>query len=391
MARDMLQLALRSMRAETRLFQRQSGWSAPLPTALDSDRTAVFVFGASALVDNPEPLLAVRRAFPRAAMLGCSTAGEIHGARVYDDGAVVAVARFDAVAIRPASAPTGVGAASLAAGTEIAKKLASPDLRAMIVLSEGLEVNGSELVRGINAVTPPSVVVTGGLAADGDRFRRTWVFDGDAAAPRRVVALGLYGDRLAVTHGSKGGWDIFGPERRVTRSAGNILYELDGKPALRLYKEYLGERAAGLPATALLFPLAMRTARGEDKQLVRTVLAVDEQAQSLTFAGDIPTGSLVQLMRANFDRLVQGASDAATIARGTRELDGDVLSLAISCVGRRLVLGERTEEELEATLDVLPPGAKQAGFYSYGEISPFASGSCDLHNQTMTLSTLAET
>jgi hypothetical protein len=202
--------------------------------------------------------------------------------------------------------------------------------------------------------------------------------------------LGLYREDLAVTHGSKGGWDIFGLERRVTRSDGNILYELDGKPALRLYKDYLGERASGLPATALLFPLSMRADAGDEKQLVRTVLSVDEAAQSLTFAGDIPTGSIVQLMRANFDRLVQGASDAATQARVTQAGASDILSLAISCVGRRLVLGERTEEELEATLEVLPSRAKQVGFYSYGEISPFASGSCDLHNQTMTLSTIAE-
>jgi len=170
------------------------------------------------------------------------------------------------------------------------------------------------------------------------------------------------------------------------RSTGNVLYELDGKPALRLYKEYLGERASGLPATALLFPLAMRVERGDEKQLVRTVLAIDEAAQSLTFAGNIPTGSFVQLMRANFDRLVQGASDAATMGRVGRTLDGDLLALAISCVGRRLVLGERTEEELEAALAAFPPGARQVGFYSYGEISPFASGPCDLHNQTMTLS-----
>jgi hypothetical protein len=258
----------------------------------------------------------------------------------------------------------------------------------MIVFSEGLAVNGSELVRGINFVTGPGVVVTGGLAADGERFRSTWVFDGGEPASRRVVALGLYGDRAVVTHGSKGGWDIFGIERHVTRSEGNVLFELDGKPALKLYKDYLGERASGLPATALLFPLAMRQAGDASKQLVRTVLAVNEETQSLTFAGDIPMGSLVQLMRANFDRLIQGASDAATLARAGG--DGPVLSLAISCVGRRLVLGQRTEEEIEATLEVLPSRTRQVGFYSYGEISPFASGPCDLHNQTMTLTTLSE-
>jgi hypothetical protein len=196
---------------------------------------------------------------------------------------------------------------------------------------------------------------------------------------------------VRVGHGSKGGWDIFGPERLVTRAEGNVLYELDGRPALELYKSYLGDRAAGLPATGLLFPLSLRSGEeGDERRLVRTILAVDEAAQSLTFAGDIPTGSRVQLMRANFDRLVEGAASAAAMTALRGAAEGPVLSVAISCVGRRLVLGERTEEETEATLEALPPGAQQVGFYSYGELSPFAAGRCDLHNQTMTLTTLWE-
>ncbi len=378
------------MRRETRRFTQSGGWTGELPIEMDSDDTLVVAFGASSFGDAPQPLRDLRAAFPRARVIGCSTAGEICGAQIHDAGIVAAIVRFDGTKLRAASSPTGPAAASFSAGVDIAQRLAAPDLRAMIVLSEGLEVNGSELVRGINSVTPPSVIVTGGLAADGERFKKTWVFDGTDPAPRRLAAVGLYGERALVTHGSRGGWDLFGLERRVTKAVGNVLYELDGKPALKLYKEYLGDRAAGLPATALLFPLAMRAEEQEQKQLVRTVLAVDEDAQSLTFAGDIPTGSLVQLMRANFDRLVQGASDAATMARATTRGGGDLLAVAISCVGRRLVLGERTEEELEATLDVLPSGTEQVGFYSYGEISPFASGSCDLHNQTMTLTTISE-
>ena len=376
------------MKLETTLFRPSHGWSRPLPTGLDSERTFVLAFGAPGL-DAAPALRELAAAFPRAQILGCSTAGEIHQDRVHDDVLVAAVARFDEVRPRVVSAAIGPGVTSYAAGEEIARQLVAPDLRAVLVLSDGLNVNGSELVRGVNAVLPPRVVVTGGLAADGEKFRRTWVFDARGAAEHRVVALGLYGERLAVTHGSKGGWDIFGPERLVTRAEGNVLYELDGKPALALYKNYLGERAAGLPATALLFPLAVRSNADDTKQLVRTVLAVDEAAQSLTFAGDIPTGSLAQLMRANFDRLIEGACGAATLAR-VEASSSDVLSIAISCVGRRLVLGQRTDEEVEATLDILPPRTRQIGFYSYGEISPFATGSCDLHNQTMTLTTFSE-
>jgi hypothetical protein len=232
--------------------------------------------------------------------------------------------------------------------------------------------------------------VTGGLAGDGDRFKRTWVVKDGHPVGGYVTAVGLYGAAVRLTHGSKGGWDLFGPERLITRSQGNVLYELNHKPALQLYKDYLGELASGLPGTALHFPLAIRQNQENAKRLVRTILAIDETAGSLTFAGDMPQGAYAQFMRANFDHLIQGASDAATSAAGNGTESSPTLSIAISCVGRRIVLGERTEEEVEAVFDVLPKGTQQIGFYSYGEISPYGSGHCDLHNQTMTLTTISE-
>jgi len=256
-------------------------------------------------------------------------------------------------------------------------------------LSDGLRVNGTELLSGVQEVLPADVVVTGGLAGDGDRFATTWVVRDGGTTAGVVSAVGLYGDRVRIGHGSRGGWDSFGVERQVTRSDGNVLYELDREPALALYKRYLGDRAAGLPATALLFPLALCTDDG-GPGLVRTVLAVDEAEQSMTFAGDVPQGGRVQLMRANFDRLVEGAATAGRLAGSGQEAGRRSLAIAISCVGRRLVLGERTEEEVEAVLDSLPPASSLVGFYSYGEISPSASGTCDLHNQTMTLTTIVE-
>jgi len=258
------------------------------------------------------------------------------------------------------------------------------------VLSDGLAVNGTELVKGFNDALPTNVVVTGGLAGDGSAFKRTWVIYNGSLLKNAICAIGLYGKQLTVGHGSKGGWDTFGPERRITRSKGNVLYELDGKPALALYKEYLGDRAKDLPASGLLFPLMIREDANSDKQLVRTILAIDEDKQSLTFAGDIPMGHLAKLMRANFDRLVTGANDAAVLASSEIAGKDPTLAIAISCVGRRLLLGERIEEETEATLEIFPKGTVQVGFYSYGELSPYATGACDLHNQTMTLTTYAE-
>lgn len=364
-------------------------WSEALP-ALDSERTLVLVFGASELDDSRAALAELARAYPSSHVVGCSSAGEIFGTKVFDDSLAVAVARFEHSSLATAYASVETAGDSHAAGQAIARALAKPGLRAILLLSDGLNVNGSELVRGVSEVGK-DVVVTGGLAGDGSRFKQTWVLKDGQAASKVVSAVGFYGDRLAVGHGSKGGWDKFGPERKVTRSEGNVLFELDGEPALQLYKNYLGDRAQGLPATGLLFPLALRADAQDDKALVRTILAVDEAQQSLTFAGDVPQGYLVQLMRANFDRLIGAAGDAAQMTKETMGSEhSSTLAIAISCIGRRLVLGERVEEELEAAIDVLPKGAKQVGFYSYGEISPYATGSCDLHNQTMTLTTIAE-
>ncbi len=378
------------MNLSTLSYEKTRGWSVtPFPDS-DSEHTLVLVFGAPEYGQAAEPIQALSRAYPHSRLVGCSTSGEILGGQIHDHTLAVSVLRFDRTTLQTASAPIASSEYSEEAGRFIGTQLSRADLRAVLVLSDGLRVNGSELVRGLNAVLPPSVVVTGGLAGDGDRFQQTWVLHAGRPQSGFVTAVGFYGDAIRVGHGSRGGWDIFGPERVVTKAQGNVLYELDGKPALDLYKEYLGERASGLPATALLFPLAIRAHAADQKSLVRTILAVNETNRSMTFAGNIPEGSLAQLMRANFDRLIQGASEAAGAARRSAPGDGPILSVAITCVGRRLVLGEMAEDETEASLEASPPQTQQIGFYSYGEISPFATGACDLHNQTMTITTLSE-
>lgn len=379
------------MQVQTLRYDPSSGWSEPFPE-LDSPRTLVVLFGGSGYIDEPGPVAQVREAYPRSSVIGCSTAGEICDDQLLDESLAVAVVVFEDTIVTFAAAPVADAEASFAAGESLAGQLDAADLRAVFVLSDGLNVNGSALVSGVNSVLDPSVVVTGGLAGDGDRFERTWVVHDGKPVTGWATAVGFAGDRIRYGHGSRGGWDIFGPERTVTRSAGNVLYELDGIPALDLYKKYLGERADDLPGAALLFPLSLRAGESDPNSFVRTILAVDEAERSMTFAGDVPTGYRAQLMRANFDRLVDGAGRAAELgapnpsARGF----GDTLMIAISCVGRRLVLGERTEDEIEATLEAVGPEATQIGFYSYGELSPLTDGTCDLHNQTMTITTITE-
>jgi hypothetical protein len=378
------------MQISTFFHHDLQGWSDEPPTDLDSPQTMVLAFGGASLYENSRSISQLASSFPSSKLIGCSTSGEILQTSIRDDSLTVAVVRFDSTTLRVAFSSSPSLDDSYTAGQEIAGTLNAPDLRSVLLLSHGQHVNGTQLVNGVNSVLSEDVVVTGGLAGDGDRFERTWVLKDGEPQLGIVSGLGLYGPNVRVGHGSKGGWDIFGPERLITRSAGSILYELDSKPALELYKLYLGERASDLPASALLFPLALRAHSETEKRVVRTVLAVDESNQSLTFAGDIQEGALAQLMKANFDRLIDGASRAATMAREISTSSSRQLAIAISCVGRRLVLGERTEEELETTLEILPRGSHQVGFYSYGEISPHTSGYCDLHNQTMTLTTISE-
>jgi hypothetical protein len=378
------------MESGTRVWKPGSGWTAPVGNLTDEGGAhLVLAFGSPACFRDPEVLASVHARHPGASVLGCSTVGEIQGARVLDDSLVATAVRFERARVRTAESDIAGPADSFAVGARLAAALPGEGLAHVFVLSDGLHVNGSELAAGLASALPPGVNVTGGLAGDADRFAETLVHAGGISAPHRVGVVGFYGEGLRVGYGSMGGWEAFGPERRVTRAQGNVLYELDGRSALDLYKQYLGPHAERLPASALLFPLSVRRGPGHES-LVRTVLAVDEAEHSMTFAGDVPEGWTVRLMRTNFDNLVDGASTAATACV---EGGGPAAQLAvfISCVGRKLVLKQRIEEELDAAIHVLGPAATTTGFYSYGELAPFGRGqSCALHNQTMTVTTFAE-
>jgi hypothetical protein len=354
----------------------------------DTHPSLVFVFGAREVLAEPAVLNGLRERYPGAMLFGCSTAGEIAGDEVADGTAVATAVWFERAEVRGASVRIDEHANSFAAGQALASAFDPEGLTHVLVLSDGLHVNGSDLVRGLSSELPARVVVTGGLSADGSRFEETLVVFEHSAGPRLIAALGFYGEGLKIGCGSLGGWDQFGPERLVTRSEGNVLFELDGEPALGLYKRYLGEHARELPASGLLFPLAIREDNGETT-VVRTILSVNDADGSLTFAGDVPEGHYARLMKANFDRLVDGATGAAEAAiMVSRDPD---LALLISCVGRKLVLKQRVEEEIEGVRDVLGSRAAFTGFYSYGEISPFVVGTrCELHNQTMTITTFSE-
>lgn len=379
------------MKLNTFQYTEQKGWSIESFPELDSEDTLVIIFAAPDFINHPAPIDEVIKHYPHSKILGCSTAGEIYGAYISDNSISVAVVKFEKTKIKIFSEIIKNSEESKKVGMDIANHLNDADLKAIFVLSEGLNINGSELASGLNKIDTEKVIITGGLAGDGSKFKKTWSIINGKIETNIISAVGFYGDHIKIGHGSKGGWDIFGLERKITRAKNNILYELDGKPALQLYKEYLGEKASGLPSTGLLFPLAIRK-NENSPQIVRTILGVDEKKSALIFAGDMNVGYLAQLMRANFDRLITGATEAGKNALNfhKKENKEPILLIAISCVGRRLLLGERSEEETEAVLEIFPKQTQQIGFYSYGELSPHTAGNCNLHNQTMTLTTICE-
>jgi hypothetical protein len=380
------------MRVQQIIWNKRSGWTAAKEEM--GKASLVLYFGTRAGLACGTRYDELRSMFPAAHILGCSTGGQINNNDVNDDDIVAAAISFDGTRLRLCREDISDPRRSRDYGEAIGRALQSDDLAGVFVLSDGLNVNGSELVAGISKIIGPKIPLTGGLAGDGADFKETLVGGDCAPRGRTIVGIGFYGSAIRVGHGSAGGWDLFGPRRQVTKSAGNVLFELDGEPALDLYERYLGpEESKGLPGSALLFPIQVYDMQSPDSAVVRTVLAIDRETRAMTFAGDVPQGWTAQLMRGNLDRLAAGAADAARQARSrmaTQESD-QCLSILVSCIGRRLLMGQRTIEEVEAAGAELGPDTLRLGFYSYGEISPHAkSGLCELHNQTMTVTTLAE-
>ena len=359
-------------------------------TALSASRPQlVLVFGSVAALQSAAA--ALQKAFAGACLAGCSTSGEITGDGVSDGTLVVTALTFDSARVDQASTRLSGMEDSYAAGQRLASGLERSGLRAIVLFGQGVKINGSAVLAGMKDVVGAGIPITGGLAGDAGAFVQTWVLNNQGLSSDGLVCIGFYGDSLEISHGSFGGWSPFGPARKVTRCEHNILYEIDGESALSVYKRYLGEHAESLPSSGLLFPFAMLGKDHNELGLIRTILGVDEQTGSLTLAGDVDPNGYLRLMHASTDALVEGAKVAAHAARGLRGPEDAGFALLVSCVGRKLVMGGRVDEEVEAVASVFGSQARLAGFYSYGEISPLSGASeSKLHNQTMTITYFTE-
>ena len=350
-----------------------------------------FIFADNIFLEDEQVQLSIKKSFQNSLLMGCTTAGEIGSKEILEGTLVLTSVKFNNTVLKKVACLINDSSDSFSAGEKLANQLLSKDLKHVFILSDGINVNGSKLIDGFNSIlSNHNVNISGGLAADNANFDKTLVADADNNfISNGVTALGFYGDTININTGSYGGWDSFGIDRTVTKSDENVVYEIDGVSALDLYKNYLGPLSADLPGSALLFPIEMQENLNSEK-LVRTILGVNESNGSITFAGSIPKGSVIRLMRTNINNVIGGANTAAKITKSdiTEQVK---LVLLVSCVGRKLVLTQLTQDEIEAVTSEFEDDVVFTGFYSYGELSKLKNENfCRLHNQTMTITAISE-
>lgn len=356
----------------------------------DLKNPLVLIFANRFLLEDPEVIKDIKKQFPYTHLVFGSTAGEISSGNVHDESIVVSAIDFEKSSyLVKRTNILDHEKDSKKAGMHLIEALPKENLKHVFVLSEGSFINGSALISGIETGLENTISVTGGMCGDDARFEKTLASYNENPKEGEVIVISFYGKSLEVSFASYGGWVPFGPERLITKSEGNILYEIDDVPALELYSKYLGDKASKLPRASLFYPLNV-TAKGKSQPVVRTILGIDTDKNSMTLAGDAPVDSKVQLMMASVDGIASGAYEAATLAMKDRKT-APQLAILVSCIGRKLVMDQRIEEEIEQVIEVIGDKTKVTGFYSYGEMAPFyGERNCELHNQTMTLTLLSE-
>ncbi|WP_027880931.1 FIST signal transduction protein [Mesoflavibacter zeaxanthinifaciens] len=350
----------------------------------------VMVLGNRYMLEDANIYQDIKTLFPDGQIVFGSTCAEISSNDVNQQSITITAIEFEkSTFVIKTSNIKNNNQDSYKVGQDLIQQLPKDNLKHVFVISEGSFVNGSKLTQGMNSVTQNNLLITGGLCGDDDRFEKTIAGYNENPKEGQLIAIGFYGDTLEVTFSIYGGWTPFGPERVVTKSDDNILFELDGQPALDLYKTYLGDKAKDLPGAALLYPLNVKV-QIDDQPIVRSILNIDETNNSVILAGDIPENAKVQLMMTNVDNIANASERAAKQAMNLRQNKPE-LAMLVSCIGRKLVLDQRVEEEVEEVIEVIGKDATISGFYSYGEIAPFDGEiSCQLHNQTMTITLISE-
>lgn len=368
-----------------------TGWSSA-PFNWPEQPAFVLYFGPlERLSPLQGPVAELLEKYPEQIVAGCSTAGTIDETTIDDDRVAVSIVELEDLDAHAESLPIGPVHEHKELGTKLVRALLAyrTDLKHVIVFSDGIQVDGPAFAAGLAGYLPSGVFATGGLAGDGLRFQNTLVGLGRDIKPRQVVAVGLYGEQIDVQFETAGGWEPFGPTLEVNAADGHVLKKVEGERALDLYRRYLGDRVACLPVDALHYPFQVVS----DKQLpvIRSVVAYDETAGTLTLSGRIAPKDTLQLCRTTGEELVERSRKHAIKTPPASSLNHR-LALVVGSIGRRHLLKERSAEDLAAARHLFGRDVKTLGFYAYGELGPTpAKGrGCMLHNQTLAVTVLSE-
>ncbi|MCB9764429.1 MAG: FIST C-terminal domain-containing protein [Alphaproteobacteria bacterium] len=323
----------------------------------------------------------LRRAYPDAGLIGCTTDGELSGSLGFQEDSVVVMGfaakglTFRAGIGRGVSADPDAAAAEALAQAGVG--MADPP-RLCITLPDGLTSRGVDITEGLQAALGEGVTLFGGTAGDSFRFEKTLQFFGDEVLEDSLPVLLVYGD-LRLACGVASGWRPVGEGGVVTRVEGGVVYEIDGAPTREFYRAVLGDH---IPPSGE-YPLAVPTG-GEGKFYLRFPTGWDPKNGSVTYAADVPAGSRVHVTKADRDEILQGAAESLRLALEDYGAGTPDAAFFVSCCARKQVLGTRACEEHREILSVLPEGLPFAGFYSYGEISPIHAGeAARFHNETL--------
>ncbi len=378
---------------QVQLYRYTDDWDRPLDARLDSDTTLVLLFGEiGPQRDQHAALRSVCATFPRSIKSGGSRGSDIYEGRLEEYALVLAVIRFEKSRLKRAEYSVTSTEDSHRAGHALGKALQHDDLRGVFLIGAGERIDEEALTLGINRSLSEKVVVTGGVTTHNYRRQTTHILSEDCQTRTdSVSAVGYYGDAIRFIASRQEGWERFGIEYKITSSRGNILYTLNHRPALEVYKNHLGKLADKLPGIAARFPLAIQSGHTHRAPKIHTIIGIDEARQALLFAQDIPAGHYAMFMKADAHRLLLGACEAArNLSHAYHPPASEALNITVSSMRRKRLLLHRTDEEPKMVRHFLPSGIHQVGFYSDGTIAPTGSGQSTADRQTLVLTLIWE-
>lgn len=368
----------------------------------DKNPDLVIVF-SSVKYDQEKMLAGVRSVAKEARLIGSSTSGEITTAGPLKEHSIAVMAIKSPEIKYFVGVGENIAANPRLAGKAVADKVKEQSgdaLKSFMMMPDVLAGNGADIVRGVLDSLGAHFPVVGGASGDDFAFKKTYQYMDDKVYSGAVVGLGLVGN-FKIGIGVKHGWIPVGEPMKVTKSAGAVIHEINGLPAVKIYEDYFGAEEAkvlhteALAKLAITYPLGMKVA-GSDELLIRDPITVDEKG-SITCAAEIPEGSEVRLMVGSREEAVKVAKIAAEDA--IAQLDGSAPKAVIifNCIARNKLFGEKSGDEIDAIQQAIGKTVPLIGFYTYGEQAPLGGEVRNIeqchsafHNETVVICVLAD-